>query len=121
MMNSKTFTVIILLSIFMARGHTKDFRELMFVEGTDATLLCDTKLNWDEFIFVVWNIRTQGKTCYYGLSKMLENTCNDGKKLLNSTEGISLYIPKISMKDEGSYSCDLSYKGGSYGVNVSVI
>ncbi|XDV30878.1 hypothetical protein PO909_033708, partial [Leuciscus waleckii] len=100
-----------------------DFKEQIFVEGSDATLWCAnnvTDVKWNELIFIVWNISMQGRKCYLGLSPKLDNTCNDGKRLYNTSKGVSLFIPKISMEDEGSYSCDLSIKGGSRAVNVSV-
>lgn len=62
----------------------------------------------------------QGRKCLLGLSPKLDDTCNDGKRLYNTSNGVSLFIPKISIKDEGFYSCDLSIKGGSTAVNVSV-
>lgn len=97
------------------------FKEQIFVVGNDVTLWCtdnatDVKLN--EFIYVVWNMSMQGKKCYLGLSHKRDDTCNDGKKLNNTS--FSLFIPNISMEDEGYYLCDLSYKGGSNAVNISV-
>ncbi|XP_039539568.1 cell surface glycoprotein CD200 receptor 1-A isoform X2 [Pimephales promelas] len=123
MANSKTLTVVVLLSIFLTRSHTRDFKEQIFVEGSDVSLWCannvtDVKLN--ELIFIVWNISMQGKKCYLGSETKLDNTCNDGKRLYNTSNGVSLFIPKISMEDEGFYYCDLSIKGGSKSVNVSV-
>lgn len=124
MANNRTLTVIVLLSIFVARSHTKDFKEQMFVEGSNVTLWCGnvTKFKWDDLIFVVWNISTKAKKCYIGLSPTPDNTCKDGKRLHNSTIEFynSLFIPNISMQDEGFYTCDLSYKGGSYSLNISV-
>ncbi|XP_005167482.1 cell surface glycoprotein CD200 receptor 1-A isoform X2 [Danio rerio] len=122
MANNRTLTVIVLLSIFMARSHAKDFKEQMFLEGSDVTLWCGnvTNFKWDDLVFVVWNISTQSKKCYIGLSPTLDDTCKDGKSMHNSTDGVSLSISKISMQDEGVYTCDLSYKGGSYSLNISV-
>ncbi|XP_077072872.1 cell surface glycoprotein CD200 receptor 1 isoform X2 [Siphateles boraxobius] len=123
MANSKTLTVVVLLSIFLARSHTRDFKEQIFVEGSNVTLWCDnsvTDVKWNELIFIVWNISMQGRKCYLGLSPKLDDTCNDGKSLFNTSNGVSLFIPKISMEDEGIYSCDLSYKAGSIAVNASV-
>lgn len=120
---SKTLTVVVFLSIFLARSHTRDFKEQMFVAGSDVTLWCAnnvTDVKWNELIFIVWNISMQGKKCYLGLSPKLDDTCNDGKRLYNSSNGVSLFIPKISVEDEGYYSCDLSIKAGSRAVNVSV-
>ncbi|XP_051761978.1 cell surface glycoprotein CD200 receptor 1-A isoform X2 [Ctenopharyngodon idella] len=121
MANSQTLMVLVLLSIFMTRSHSKVFKEQIFVVGNDVTLWCtdnatDVKLN--EFIYVVWNMSMQGKKCYLGLSHKRDDTCNDGKKLNNTS--FSLFIPNISMEDEGYYLCDLSYKGGSNAVNISV-
>lgn len=91
--------------------------------GSNVTLRCAdnvTDLEWNELIFIVWNISIQGKKCWLGLSPKLDNTCNDGKTLFNTSDGVNLFIPKITMEDEGSYLCDLSYIGGSNSVNISV-
>ncbi|XP_048049028.1 cell surface glycoprotein CD200 receptor 1-A isoform X2 [Megalobrama amblycephala] len=123
MANNQTLMVVVLLSIFMARSHSKVFKERTFVADNNVTLWCadngtDVKLN--ELIFIVWNISMQGKKCYLGLSSDLglNDTCKDGKKLNHTS--FSLFIPKISKEDEGFYLCDLSYKGGSKSVNISV-
>ncbi|ROL43803.1 Cell surface glycoprotein CD200 receptor 1-A [Anabarilius grahami] len=142
MANNQTLMVVVLLSIFMARSHSKGdqdnvphknqdaaiekltvFKEQTFVAGSDVTLWCAdnvTDVKWNELIFILWNISMQGKKCYLGLSSELgpNNTCKDGKRLNHTS--FSLFIPKISMQDEGFYLCDLSYKGGSKTVNISV-
>ncbi|XP_057192158.1 cell surface glycoprotein CD200 receptor 1-A-like isoform X1 [Triplophysa rosa] len=101
-----------------------DFKAQTFIEGSDVILKCDSpKVKWNELLYIIWNISLQSKKCWLGIDSSIQNsTCNDGKKLLNSSDGISLFIPKISKEDEGSYLCDLSYKGGGYGqkVNLSV-
>ncbi|XP_052422049.1 cell surface glycoprotein CD200 receptor 1-A isoform X2 [Carassius gibelio] len=138
-MASWTLTVIVLLSIFMARSQTKDqdtasrqnkdaikqltdFKERTFIPGSSVTLQCGnvTDIKWNELIYIVWNISLQGRTCWLGLAPELDDTCKDGKRLLNTSDGVYLVIPRISREDEGFYSCDLSYKTGSYAVNVSV-
>ncbi|XP_077072802.1 uncharacterized protein LOC143723856 [Siphateles boraxobius] len=142
MANSWILTVVVLLIIFGPASHTRgeaivqhqnqddliekkwtDFKEQIFVEGSNVTLWCDnnvTDVKWNELIFIVWNISMQGRECYIGLSSKLDDTCNDGKSLFNTSNGVSLFIPKISMEDEGIYSCVLSYKAGSIAVNASV-
>ncbi|XP_056096965.1 cell surface glycoprotein CD200 receptor 1-A [Rhinichthys klamathensis goyatoka] len=123
MANSKTLTVVVLLSIFLARSHTRDFKEQIFVAGSDVSLWCAnnvTDVKWNELIFIVWNISMQGRKCFLGLAPKLDNTCNDGKRLYNTSNEVSLFIPKISVEDEGFYYCDLSIKGGSKSINVSV-
>ncbi|KAK7168743.1 hypothetical protein R3I93_004904 [Phoxinus phoxinus] len=143
MANSKTLTVVVLLSIFLARSHTRgedivsnqnkdaviakkltDFKEQIFVAGSNVTLWCAnnvTDVKWSKLIYILWNISMQGRKCYLGLSNgQLDDTCNDGKTLYNTSNVVSLFIPKISMEDEGFYSCDLSIKGGSSAVNISV-
>ncbi|XP_067299503.1 cell surface glycoprotein CD200 receptor 1 isoform X2 [Pseudorasbora parva] len=100
-----------------------DFKQKIFWEGTNVTLWCAdnvTNAKWSEFIYIVWNISREGRKCYLGLSPKSDDTCNDGKRLVNTTNGVYLFIPKISMEDEGFYSCDLSYKGESNAANVSV-
>ncbi|XP_042586796.1 uncharacterized protein si:ch211-214p13.9 isoform X2 [Cyprinus carpio] len=122
MANSWTLTVIVLLSIFMARSQTRDFKEQNFIPGSDVILQCGnaTVIRWNELIYIVWNISLEGRKCWLGLSPKLDDTCKDRKRLLNTSDGVSLVIPKISTRDEGFYSCDVSYKAGSYAVNVSV-
>ncbi len=89
------------------------------------TLRCGnaTDIKWKEFIYIVWNISLQGRKCWLGfngLSSKLDDTCNDGKRLYNISDEVSLVIPKISIQDEGFYSCDVSFKAGGYVVHVSV-
>ncbi|XP_016385162.1 cell surface glycoprotein CD200 receptor 1-A-like [Sinocyclocheilus rhinocerous] len=141
MANSWTLTVVVLLSIFMARSQTRGdqdtgshqnpasavkkltvFQEQTFISGSDVTLRCDnlTVVKWNELIYIIWNISQQDRTCWLGLSPKLDDTCNDGKKLYNTSDGVSLVIPKISIEDEGFYFCDVSYKGGSSALNVTV-
>ncbi|XP_059355659.1 cell surface glycoprotein CD200 receptor 1-A-like isoform X2 [Carassius carassius] len=121
-MASWTLTVIVLLSIFMARSQTRDFKERTFIPGSNVTLQCGngTDIKWNELIYILWNISLQGRNCWLGLSPKLDDTCKDGKRLLNTSDGVYLVIPRISTEDEGFYSCDLSHKAGSYAVNVSV-
>ncbi|XP_051564512.1 cell surface glycoprotein CD200 receptor 1-A isoform X2 [Myxocyprinus asiaticus] len=124
MTNNRTLTMVVLLSIFVARSHTRVFKAETFMEGNNVTLKCgDAKVKWNELIFITWNLSLQSRKCFVGmlLSKP-ESTCNDGKMLLNSSNRVSLFIPKISKDDEGSYSCDISYSAGTYAetVNVSV-
>ncbi|XP_026073977.1 cell surface glycoprotein CD200 receptor 1-like isoform X1 [Carassius auratus] len=140
MANSWTLTVLVLLSIFIARSQTRGeqdtgsqhkdsaldkltvSQEQIFISGSDVTLRCGnlTSVKWNELIYIIWNISLQDKKCRVGVSPKLDDTCNDGKKLENTADGVSLFIPKISIEDEGLYFCDLSYKGGSYALNVSV-
>ncbi|XP_016089274.1 cell surface glycoprotein CD200 receptor 1-like isoform X1 [Sinocyclocheilus grahami] len=141
MANSWTLTVIVLLSIFMARSQTRgdqatashqnkdsaikqltDFKEQTFISGSDVILQCGnaTDINWNELIYIVWNISLQDRKCWLGLSPKLDDKCKDGKRLYNTSDGVYLVIPKISIEDEGFYSCDVSYKAGSYLANVSV-
>ncbi|XP_073768591.1 uncharacterized protein isoform X3 [Danio rerio] len=100
-----------------------DFKNLIFMESSDVTLWCGkvTKFKWDDLIYIVWSVSTQSNKCYIGLSPKPYDTCKDGKKLHNSTDGVSLSIPNISMQDEGFYICDLSYEGVTYNsLNISV-
>ncbi|KAG1945491.1 hypothetical protein F2P79_014095 [Pimephales promelas] len=78
MANSWILTVIVLLSIFGPGSHTRgehtvshpnqedaieqklsDFKEQIFVEGSDVSLWCAdnvTDVKWNELQFIVWNI-----------------------------------------------------------------
>ncbi|XP_043085470.1 uncharacterized protein LOC122332243 isoform X3 [Puntigrus tetrazona] len=142
MVNNKTLIVVVLLSISVAGSQTKGnqdtassphkdtalnqltvFKERTFILGSDVTLWCGntTDIKWSEMIYIVWNISLQDRKCWLGLSPMLDDTCEDGKRLYNDTSNaVSLLIPNITIQDEGFYYCDVSYKGGSYAVNVSV-
>nr|XP_055071034.1 cell surface glycoprotein CD200 receptor 1-A [Misgurnus anguillicaudatus] len=100
------------------------YKAQTFMEGSNVTLKCDnTEIKWNELLYIIWNISLQSRECWIGfelLNKNIQNSCNDGKMLLNSSDGFSLFIPKISKKDEGSYLCDVSYKGGGYRQNVNI-
>lgn len=141
MVNNNTLTVVVLLCIFVAGSQTKGdqdtvlhpnkdsaikqltvFKEQTFISGSDVTLRCGnvSDIKWNELIYIVWNISLPGRKCWLGLSPKPDDTCNDGKRLHNTSDGVSLVIPKISIQDEGFYSCDVSYTAGSYAVNVSV-
>ncbi|XP_016377671.1 uncharacterized protein LOC107715917 [Sinocyclocheilus rhinocerous] len=141
MVNNKTLMMVVLLSIFVAGSQTKgdqatashqnkdsaikqltDFKEQTFIPGSDVILQCGnaTDINWNELIYIVWNISLQDRKCWLGLSPKLDDKCKDGKRLYNTSDGVYLVIPKISIEDEGFYSCDVSYKAGSYLANVSV-
>ncbi|XP_051997969.1 uncharacterized protein si:ch211-214p13.9 isoform X2 [Xyrauchen texanus] len=123
MTNNRTLKMVVLLSIFVARSHTRVFKAETFMEGSNVTLKCgDAKVKWNELIFITWNLSMQGRKCFVGMLSKPESNCNDGKMILNSSNRIDLFIPKISKGDEGSYSCDISYSAGTYAetVNVSV-
>ncbi|XP_043085555.1 cell surface glycoprotein CD200 receptor 1-A isoform X2 [Puntigrus tetrazona] len=117
-----TLPLIVLLSVFIARSQTRVFKERTFILGSDVTLWCGntTDIKWSEMIYIVWNISLQDRKCWLGLSPKLDNNCKDGKRLYNTSNAVSLLIPNITIQDEGFYYCDVSYKGGSYAVNVSV-
>nr|XP_055071169.1 uncharacterized protein LOC129451760 [Misgurnus anguillicaudatus] len=94
------------------------------MEGSNVTLKCDnTEIKWNELLYIIWNISLQSRKCWIGfelLNKNIQNSCNDGKMLLNSSDGFSFFISKISKKDEGSYLCDVSYKGGGYKQKINI-
>lgn len=111
-----TNTFLLIIAVFKAQT---------FVEGSNVTLKCDsTEIKWNELIYIIWNISLQSRKCWIGLSKYpnitIQNFCNDGKMLLNSSDGFSVFIPNISKKDEGSYLCEASYKGGGYRQNANI-
>ncbi|XP_052003906.1 cell surface glycoprotein CD200 receptor 1-A-like [Xyrauchen texanus] len=149
MTNNKTLTVVILLSFFVARHHTKGeeqninltqplqarndkleskltvFKAETFVEGHNVNLTCgNSEVKWNELIYITWNISLKSRKCFIGMEpSRLESSCNDGKMHLKHSNGVSLFIYNISKEDEGFYSCDISYREGTYAqtVNVSVI
>ncbi|KAK3543482.1 hypothetical protein QTP70_023210 [Hemibagrus guttatus] len=66
-------------------------------------------------IFVIWKIHTQNKECMIAVAKndSDHDTCHDGKKQSHTADGTyHLIIPKFSVQDEGSYTCDTSYQAG---------
>ncbi|XP_066497319.1 cell surface glycoprotein CD200 receptor 1-A-like [Hoplias malabaricus] len=88
-----------------------------------VTLLCtNTTIPWREMIYVIWKISTPEKNCSIAVAKndSDHNSCEDGKYI--NTEEYSLIIPHFSTKDEGTYTCDVSYTGGALleTVHVSV-
>ncbi|XP_073711075.1 cell surface glycoprotein CD200 receptor 1-A [Misgurnus anguillicaudatus] len=146
MMNTRTLTAIVFLSMFVAITCTRGEDNLIqqspasvadkvenkitvnkaqtFMEGSNVTLKCDnTEIKWNELLYIIWKISLQSRECWLGFAlpnKTIQNTCNDGKMLLNSSDGFSVFVPNISKKDEGSYLCEVSYKGGGYRQNINI-
>ncbi|XP_051566510.1 cell surface glycoprotein CD200 receptor 1-A-like [Myxocyprinus asiaticus] len=149
MTNNRTLTVVALLSLFVARHHTRGedqninltqplqarndkleskltvFKAETFMEGRNVNLTCgNSEVKWNELIYITWNISLKSRKCFIGMvPSKLESICNDGKMHLIHSNGVSLFIPNISKEDEGFYSCDISYREGTYAqtVKVSVI
>ncbi|XP_072542364.1 CD276 antigen-like [Salminus brasiliensis] len=91
--------------------------------GTTVTLLCtNVKIPWSEMIYVIWKINSH-KNCWISVATndTSFNTCEDEKKMYISTAGdYSLIIPDFSIKDEGNYTCDVSYRAGGYVETIHV-
>ncbi|KAK3569451.1 hypothetical protein QTP86_030088 [Hemibagrus guttatus] len=84
--------------------------------GTTVILKCsNTTIAWNDMIFVIWKIHTQNKECMIAVAKndSDHDSCHDGKKQSHTADGTyHLIIPKFSVQDEGSYTCDTSYQAG---------
>lgn len=84
--------------------------------GTTVTLNCtNTKIAWDNLIFVIWKMNLQDKECTIAVANNDSDydTCQDGKKHKHTPDGTyHLIIPNFSIQDEGNYTCDISYKSG---------
>ncbi|KAK3542861.1 hypothetical protein QTP70_006129 [Hemibagrus guttatus] len=84
--------------------------------GTTVFLKCsNTTIAWNDMIFVIWKIHTQNKECMIAVAKYDSDhdTCHDGKKQSHTADGTyHLIIPRFSVQDEGSYTCDTSYQAG---------
>ncbi|KAG7330866.1 hypothetical protein KOW79_004835 [Hemibagrus wyckioides] len=88
-----------------------------FVElGTTVTLKCsNTKIAWNDMIFVIWKIPMRDTYCIIAVAKndSDHDTCHDGKKQNHTADGTyHLIIPKFSVQDEGNYTCDTLYQEG---------
>ncbi|XP_035390796.1 cell surface glycoprotein CD200 receptor 1 isoform X2 [Electrophorus electricus] len=116
------FSAVCLLAVCTTGNLTSVF---MSVEmGTNVTLLCtESKIAWKEMIYVIWNITMQGKSCRItaAVNDTEYDTCQDGKTLERGPHGeFYLTIPKFSIKDEGNYNCDMSYRAGGYNTRIYV-
>ncbi|XP_060786582.1 uncharacterized protein LOC132892205 [Neoarius graeffei] len=92
--------------------------------GTTVTLNCtNTKIAWNDVIFVIWKINLQNKNCRIALAKYDpdHDSCNDGKKQTHTADGMyHLIIPNFSIRDEGNYTCDFSYQSGGLIEKITV-
>ncbi|XP_066542034.1 uncharacterized protein [Hoplias malabaricus] len=87
------------------------FRNESVEMGKLVTLLCTNRtIPWREMIYVIWKISTPEKNCSIAVAKNDSdlNSCEDGK-YINTEEDYSLIIPHFSTKDEGKYTCEISY------------
>ncbi|XP_036426682.1 cell surface glycoprotein CD200 receptor 1-B-like isoform X2 [Colossoma macropomum] len=124
MENKWMLRAVFVLAVCLTRNLTSGFRNESFEVGSRVTLLCtNTKIAWSEMIYVIWKISTQEKNCSIAVARNDSNfdTCQDGKKINISKGGdYSLIIPHFSIKDEGNYTCDVSYHAGGYVENIYV-
>ncbi|KAK3569450.1 hypothetical protein QTP86_030087 [Hemibagrus guttatus] len=106
------FVFAICLTRSLASVNRNEYVEL----GTTVFLKCsNTTIAWNDMIFVIWKIHTQNKECMIAVAKndSDHDTCHDGKKQSHTADGTyHLIIPKFSVQDEGSYTCDTSYQAG---------
>ncbi|XP_036430072.1 uncharacterized protein LOC118810428 [Colossoma macropomum] len=100
------------------------FRNESFEVDSRVTLLCtNPNIAWSEMIYVIWKISSQEKNCSIAVARndLNVDTCQDGKKINISKGGdYSLIIPHFSIKDEGNYTCDVSYHAGGYVESIYV-
>ncbi|XP_072541112.1 cell surface glycoprotein CD200 receptor 1-B-like isoform X2 [Salminus brasiliensis] len=113
------FILAVCFTIHLASGSRNESIEV----GTTVTLLCtNVKIAWSEMIYVIWKINSH-KNCWISVAAndTSFNTCEDEKKMYISTAGdYSLIIPDFSIKDEGNYTCDVSYRAGGYVETIHV-
>ncbi|XP_041115324.1 neural cell adhesion molecule 2-like isoform X2 [Polyodon spathula] len=105
------------------------FDEEKFVSiklGEEINLSC-TNRTWSTMLFDTWELKhTDEMKCRIANSNSdpAVNTCNDGRILINTTEGRSqLHIPSFKYTYEGIYKCQTAFHHGSHKIlfNVSVI
>ncbi|KAL6484380.1 hypothetical protein MHYP_G00064250 [Metynnis hypsauchen] len=94
-----------------------------FEVDSRVTLLCTSrKIIWSEMIYVMWKISLKEKTC--SIAVAVNDTdfdnCQDGKIIIREDGHYSLVIPHFSIKDEGNYTCDVSYRAGGYMKTIHV-
>ncbi|KAI4888359.1 hypothetical protein NFI96_000294 [Prochilodus magdalenae] len=113
---------VFVLAICLTRNLTSGSRIESFKVGSNIILQCtNTKIEWSELIYVIWKINSQKKNCTITVATndTDHNTCQDGK-YINKTGNYSLIIPDFSIKDEGIYTCDVSYRAGGYVETINV-
>ncbi|KAF7709214.1 hypothetical protein HF521_016064 [Silurus meridionalis] len=100
------------------------FRNEYVELGTTVTLNCtNTKIAWQDLIFVIWKICLRDKNCTIAMAKndSDHDTCQDGKRLNHTADGVyQLIIPQFSVRDQGNYTCDISYESGGWLENIIV-
>ncbi|KAL6484379.1 hypothetical protein MHYP_G00064240 [Metynnis hypsauchen] len=94
-----------------------------FEVDSRVTLLCTSrKIIWSEMIYVIWKISLKEKNC--SIAVAVNDTdfdnCQDGKMIISDDGHYSLVIPHFSIKDEGNYTCDVSYRAGGYMKTIHV-
>ncbi|XP_060786407.1 cell surface glycoprotein CD200 receptor 1-A-like isoform X2 [Neoarius graeffei] len=116
MENKLTLRFIFLFGICLTRSLASVCRNESVELGTTVTLKCtNTKIAWNDMIFVIWRINLQNKNCLMAVAKNDpdHDRCNDGKKQTHTADGTHhLIIPNFSIQDEGNYTCDFSYQSG---------
>ncbi|XP_058246881.1 cell surface glycoprotein CD200 receptor 1-A-like isoform X2 [Hemibagrus wyckioides] len=112
---------LVLIAIFISpicltRSLASVYRNEFVELGTTVTLKCsNTKIAWNDMIFVIWKIPMRDTYCIIAVAKndSDHDTCHDGKKQNHTADGTyHLIIPKFSVQDEGNYTCDTSYQAG---------
>ncbi|XP_041127699.1 cell surface glycoprotein CD200 receptor 1-like isoform X2 [Polyodon spathula] len=94
--------------------------------GEKINLSC-TNRTWSTMLFDTWELKhTDEMKCRIANSNSdpAVNTCNDGRILINTTEGRSqLHIPSFKYTYEGIYTCQTAFQHGSHKIlfNVSAI
>ncbi|KAK1169929.1 cell surface glycoprotein CD200 receptor 2-like [Acipenser oxyrinchus oxyrinchus] len=93
--------------------------------GEKINLSC-TNRTWSTMLYDTWGLTNTDKTCRiaHSNSEPAVNTCNDGRILINTTEGRSqLQIPPFKYTYEGIYKCQTAFQHGSHTTvfNVSAI
>ncbi|KAL7865340.1 hypothetical protein SRHO_G00105870 [Serrasalmus rhombeus] len=98
-------------------------RNESFEVDSRVTLLCTSrKIIWSEMIYVIWKISLKEKNCRIAVAVNDTDfdTCQDGKIIISAGGDYSLIILHFSIKDEGNYTCDVSYRAGGYVETIHV-
>ncbi|KAJ8013176.1 hypothetical protein DPEC_G00050560 [Dallia pectoralis] len=113
--------VICLLAVSATWGRDTVSRSEEAREGQNISLMCSNN-TWNEMLYIIWKINIAGSACKVAFSNVNDvDTCNDGKKVLNTTRGETyLHIPEFSVRDEGVYQCQSAYNGGENNQDITV-
>ncbi|KAK6487026.1 cell surface glycoprotein CD200 receptor 2-like [Huso huso] len=103
-----------------------NYEEFISIKLGEKINLSCTNRTWSTMLYDTWGLTNTDKTCRiaHSNSEPPVNNCNDGRILINTTEGRSqLHIPPFNYTYEGIYKCQTAFQHGSHTTvfNVSAI